>query len=148
MFRSAFIKINNIRKMVNLSSKLKTSLWEKKMPDTASFLTYDIPSLINEMKNSKAWMDGNLKAKILLKSPKKKIVLTALHEGTEINSFQANDSITFQIIEGQLRFISQKESVTIEEGQLLTVKENINYCLTTMEETIFLLTIASGLLSE
>ena len=80
----------------------------------------------------------------LLKSPEKQIVLTALHEGTEINSFQANDSITFQIIEGKLVFYANKESVTLEMGQMMTVQEKVKYSLTTWEDTVFLLTIATS----
>lgn len=33
-------------------------------------------------------------AMVLLKSPEKQIVLTALHGGTEIQSYQSNDSIS------------------------------------------------------
>jgi quercetin dioxygenase-like cupin family protein len=109
----------------------------------ASFHTFDLPILIEKMKQSQSWEKGELNAMILLKSPDKQIVLTALHEGTEINSFQSNDSITFQIIEGQLMFHTRKESVTLEKGQLLTVHENIKYRLTSWEETVFLLTIAT-----
>jgi len=109
----------------------------------ASFQRFDLPILIEKMKRSQSWEKGGLDAMILLKSPEKQIILTALHEGTEINSFQENDSITFQIIEGQLMFHTRKESVTLEKGQLLTVHENITYSLTSWEETVFLLTIAT-----
>ncbi len=112
----------------------------------SSLFSFDLPILIENMKHSHTWEKGELNAMILLKSPGKQIVLTALHEGTEINSFQSNDSITFQIIEGELKFHARKESVTLNKGQLLTLHENIKYSLTTMEETVFLLTIANGTL--
>lgn len=114
----------------------------------SSLRSYDLPVLIEKMKHSHTWAKGELNAMILLNSPDKQIVLTALHEGTEINSFQSNDSVTFQIIEGKLMFQTRKESVTIDKGQLLTLRENINYRLTTMEETVFLLTIANGTLHQ
>jgi len=114
----------------------------------ASLLTFDLPTLIEKMKHKHTWAKGELNAMILLKSPIKQIVLTALHEGTEINSFQSNDSITFQIIEGKLKFHTQKASVTLDKGQLLTLREKINYSLTTREETVLLLTIANGTLSQ
>jgi quercetin dioxygenase-like cupin family protein len=79
---------------------------------------------------------------ILLKSPEKQIILTAMHEGTEILSFQANDSVTFQIIEGKLRFHHRKDIVTLNKGQLMTLNDNIKYRLTSDEETVFLLTIS------
>jgi quercetin dioxygenase-like cupin family protein len=97
------------------------------------------------MKQSYTWSNGELNALILLKSPDKQIILTAMHEGTEIKSFQSNDSITFQIIEGKLRFHIRKDTVTLNEGQLMTLDENIKYRLTTEEETVFLLTISNGI---
>ena len=114
----------------------------------SKFFTFDIPTLIENMKNSHSWGKGDLNAMVLLKSPEKQIVLTALHEGTEISSFQANDSITFQIIEGELKFNTSKESVTLAKGQLLTLHENIKYRLKSTEETVFLLTIFSRAMQQ
>ncbi len=96
------------------------------------------------MKQSYTWANGELNALILLKSPEKQIILTAMHEGTEIKSFQSNDSVTVQIIEGRLRFHVRKDIVTLNEGQLMTLDENIKYSLTTQEETVFLLTISNN----
>jgi quercetin dioxygenase-like cupin family protein len=110
----------------------------------ALLLTFDLPTLIQKMKLSYSWAKGELNAMILLKRPDKQIVLTALHEDTEIRSFQSDDSITFQIIEGKLCFHTHKESITLNKGQLLTLHENINYSLTTREDTVLLLTIAKG----
>jgi hypothetical protein len=83
---------------------------------------------------------------ILMNSDAKQIVLTTLEGGTEIKSFQSNYSITFQIIEGLLKFHTRKESVIIGKGQMLTLWEKIRYSLTTREETVFLLAIANGIL--
>jgi quercetin dioxygenase-like cupin family protein len=109
-----------------------------------TLLGFNLPSLIATMKQSDTWANGELNALILLKSPKKQIVLTAMHEGTEIESFQSNDSITFQIIEGRLKFHVRKDTVTLNEGQLMTLDENINYRLSSQVETVFLLTISDA----
>lgn len=110
----------------------------------SSLSLFDFPSLIGEMKHKNSWVNGELDTMILLKTPTKQIVLTALHEGTEIKSFQSNESITFQIIEGKMQFHARKESVNLDKGQLLTLCENIRYSLTTSEETVLLLTITNG----
>jgi quercetin dioxygenase-like cupin family protein len=110
----------------------------------SKLLAFNLPSLIENMKQSITWANGELNAMILLKSPEKQIILTAMHEGTEIKSFQSNDSITFQIIEGKLRFHIRKDTITLNEGQLMTLNENIKYSLTTEEETVFLLTISDS----
>jgi quercetin dioxygenase-like cupin family protein len=110
----------------------------------ASILTFDLPTLIDKLKHSHSWEEGELDAMVLLKSPVKQIVLTALHEGTEIESYQSNDSITFQIIEGKIKFHTHKESIILDTGQLLTLQEKIKYYLTTGEDTVLLLTIANN----
>jgi len=124
--------------------KTKPSLRKNNGSRNVSMHTYDLPVLIEKMKQSHTWAKGELTALILLKSPNKQIVLTALHEGTEIVSFQANDSITFQILEGKLNFHTRKETVTLDKGQLLTLQEKIKYNLLSWEETVFLLTIENG----
>jgi quercetin dioxygenase-like cupin family protein len=110
-----------------------------------TLLAFDLPSLIATMKQSYTWANGELNALILLKSPEKQIILTAMHGGTEVKSFQSNDSVTFQIIEGKLRFHVRKDTITLNEGQLMTLDENIKYSLTTQEETVFLLTISNDI---
>ena len=126
--------------------KTKYPLRKENRSRNTSLLTFDLPTLIEKMKHERAWAKGELNAMILLKRPDKQIVLAALHEGTEINSFQSNDSITFQTIEGKLNFHTKKKSVNLDKGQLLTLHENIKYSLTTKEKTVFLLTIVNGTL--
>ena len=109
-----------------------------------SLSVFDFPTLIGRMKQNHLWALGNLDSMVLLKTPNKQIVLTALHEGTEISSFQSNESITFQIIEGKMKFHTWKGSLNIDKGQLLTLCENIKYSLTTQVETVLLLTITTG----
>ena len=116
------------------------------MPLNTTLQAFDLPSLIDKMKRNQSWTDGELNAMVLVKRPEKQIVLTALHEGTQIKSFQAHDSVTLQIIEGKLKFHTSKLSVTLDKGQLLTYHEKVKYSLKTREETVFLLTIGYGTL--
>ena len=134
--------------MKDESSISNPGFYETKGPLDPSLFTFDLPTLIENMKLSSAWAEGELNAMILFKRPEKQIVLTALHEGTKIDSFQANDSVTLQIIEGKLKFHTTKESVTLKRGQLLALHENIKYTLTSREETVFLLTIDTGRLQQ
>jgi hypothetical protein len=108
-----------------------------------SYRTYDIPGLIETMKHEQAWEKGELESKILLMSPGKKVLLTILHEGTEISSFQTDDSLTLQIIEGKLELHIREETITLIGGELLTIDEKINYSIDSLEESAFLLTLSS-----
>jgi hypothetical protein len=107
--------------------------------------SYDLPGLIETMKQSYTWDKGELNALILLNTPVKQILLTAMHADTEIKSFQSDNSITLLILEGELRFDSKLNSIILNKGQLLTLHEKIKYKLTTFEETVFLLTISNDI---
>lgn len=123
---------------------LKTDLSHRMnyISSDCTLLAFDLPSLISTMKQSFTWANGELNALVLLKSPEKQIILTVMHEGTEIKSFQSNDSVTFQIIEGKLKFHIRKDSITLNKGQMMKLDEKIKYRLSSQEETVFLLTIS------
>jgi quercetin dioxygenase-like cupin family protein len=110
-----------------------------------TLLAFDLPTLITTMKQSFTWANGELNALVLLKSPEKQIILAAMHEGTEIKSFQSNESVIFQIIEGRLKFHIRKDTITLNKGQLMKLDEKIKYRLSTQEETVFLLTITDSI---
>jgi hypothetical protein len=105
--------------------------------------TFDMPALIDNMKHSHSWIKGELISMILHNQPDKQILLTALHERTEVGSFQSKDSISLQIIEGKLLFNHLRESVILNQGQILTLHEKVDYSMTALEETVFLLTISN-----
>jgi hypothetical protein len=137
---------NQIMETETLKIKAPHSNSKSHSLSKGSLRAFDLPAIIERMKQSDKWANGELNATILLKSRYRQIVLTALHEETEIVSFQSNDSITLHIIEGKLKFKTPKESVTLNKGQLLTLHEKIKYSLSTSKETVFLLTIANSAL--
>jgi len=116
---------------------------ERSRSISATLKQFDLPSLIEKMKESRSWKKGELKTLTLLDVPGRQIVLTAIHEGTEIDSFQTCDSITLQIVEGRILFRTSKEVKFLDEGQALTLFENIKYSFTARAETVVLLTLAN-----
>ncbi len=108
----------------------------------SSAMRKDLPGLIRNMKQSHTWAKGDLNAMVLIKDPERNVMLVALHEGTEIVSYQSNDSITFQIIEGKMEFNTRKTSAAIGMGQVLTLNDKVKYRLTASEETVMLLSIS------
>ena len=145
MFLCKFILYKSEKlNMENKSSKTKIPGVKHDKSLNSSLLTFDLPSLIDNMKQKESWAKGELNAMILLKRPDKQIVLATLHKGTEIKSFQSSDLTTFHIIEGKLKFHKSKESETLDKGHLLTLQEKTKYRLTTKVETVFLLTTTNG----
>lgn len=104
---------------------------------------FDIPALIGNLKQAQSWEKGELNFIILLKSPSIKVLLTVMHEGTEVISFQANDSATFQVLEGTLVLHIRDDSIVLGKGEVMTLDEKIKYSFDSVEETAFLLTLVS-----
>ncbi|MHC1730531.1 MAG: hypothetical protein AB9888_00645 [Bacteroidales bacterium] len=113
-----------------------------KMPYAYATPARDLPGLIRRMKLSNGWAMGNLNAMILEKNTRENVVLVALHEGTEIVSYQANDSITFRVIEGEMEFKSRNTSAALGIGQVLTLNDKVKYRLKAREETVMIMSIA------
>ena len=120
---------------------LRSPVTGELLPDASVSLRHDLPGLIRKMKLSNAWAKGDLNSMILVKNTERNVMLVALHEGTEIVSYQSNDSITFQIIEGKMEFNTSKTSAAIGMGQVLTLNDKVKYRLTTCEETVLLMSI-------
>jgi quercetin dioxygenase-like cupin family protein len=103
----------------------------------------DLGVMISHLKQEPSWEKGELKSAILLKSPSKKILLTVLHAGTVINSFQSDDSITFQVIEGLMNLRFRNETFTLNKGEVLIMKEKLKYEIDTLQDSAFLMILAS-----
>jgi quercetin dioxygenase-like cupin family protein len=104
----------------------------------------DLSALIANLKNEETWEEGELKSAILLRSPAKKIILTVLHKGTEISSFQSDDSVTFQVIEGKLKFSYGNKTFNLSKGEIMIMKERVKYEIDSVEDSAFLMILASG----
>lgn len=65
-----------------------------------SSIKINLFDLINNMKSSLVSSGKNLKSVILVNKSDIKILITALLDKTEITSFQSDDSITIQLLEG------------------------------------------------
>jgi len=121
---------------------LRSPVKEEQLSHVNASLRRDLPGLIRNMKLSNAWTRGDLNSMILVKNTERNVLLVALHEGTEIVSYQSNGSITFQIIEGKMEFNTRKTSAAFGMGQALTLNDKVKYRLSAREETVLLLSIA------
>jgi len=108
-----------------------------------TFPNFDLEKLISVLKYDRKWEKGGMNMMILLKSPSKKIILAILHDKTEIRSHQVDDSITFQIIRGQLLIHLPKKSFILNRGEKIKIDEKARYSINSVEETVFLMTLAS-----
>ena len=70
-------------------------------------------------------------------------MLIALHEGAEMARHTADGIISVQVLEGQMQFNTERQSVELSKGQMLALHERIPHSVLAIKETIFLLTLTT-----
>ena len=106
-----------------------------------SMSMFDISSIIDELKDKQNESNTDIKTRVLLKNKGNQVLLAVMQDATEIDSYQANESITFQIIEGKVKINFRNDMVTLVKDQSFTIEENLNYKLTTKENSVMIITL-------
>jgi quercetin dioxygenase-like cupin family protein len=67
----------------------------------------------------------------------------SMRAGIMIQSHQADSPISLQVIEGVLKFTTVSQTLTLRQGQLLTLQTGIQHAVEAVGESAFLLTLAA-----
>ena len=112
-------------------------------PVDAALVTIDLPMFKKQIKEESPWKSGKRNAITVFKTNALRIVLIALHEGTEMARHTADGVISVQVLEGQMQFNTDGKSVELSEGQMLALHERIPHSILAAKETVFLLTLST-----
>ncbi|WP_018479196.1 cupin domain-containing protein [Pontibacter roseus] len=108
----------------------------------SSLLTFQLAELTQQLKEEENWQKSGRGARTLYKSDAMCIVLNVMQAGTEIKPHHTAGPISVQVVEGRIRFNTEKESVVLGEGQLLTLQEHVRHNVEALKETAFLLSMS------
>ncbi|MFN8627832.1 MAG: cupin domain-containing protein [Candidatus Binatia bacterium] len=112
-------------------------------PLDGPLLTFDLPALRAQLKREHAWQTGSRNGITLLKTDRLRVVLVAMHAGTEIPPHKAEGPLAVEIVDGTLKFTAGAQEVSLSQGQLLTLQSGMPHGLHAVTECSFLLTIAA-----
>ncbi|AEE49432.1 hypothetical protein [Haliscomenobacter hydrossis] len=110
----------------------------------APLVEMDLHKFIAQIKSEKTWVDGQHNSITIFKSELLRIVLIGLRTNAELKSHATNGVICVQVLEGQVKFITEEHTSTIEEGNMIALQlhEHIAHTVLALTETFFLLTVA------
>ena len=111
----------------------------------AALVTIDLPLFAEQIKQESSWKDSDRNAITVFKTNGLRIVLIALHQGAEMARHTAGGIISLQVLEGELQFNTDTQSVELNKGQMLTLHERIPHSVRAIKETTFLLTLTTAL---
>lgn len=110
----------------------------------APLVSIDIPGFIKKIKSEVAWEKNDRNAITLYKTDNMRIVLIALHEDTVIAKHTANGTISVQVLEGEIVFNTNHQSVVLKKGEMIALHKDEPHSVAAAKESVFLLTLASA----
>ena len=111
----------------------------------AALVSIDLRSFTKQIREEKAWKDSDRNAITVFKTDGMRIVLIALPKNAEMAKHTADGMISVQVLEGQILFTTEEQSVRLGQGEILALHKNVPHSVLAKEETIFLLTLTTTL---
>lgn len=109
----------------------------------ASLVNINIPAIIKQIKNEKTWTESDRNAITVFKTNGLSIVLIALHQNAEMIKHKTDGLISVQVIDGEIKFSTDKESYNLKSGQMVALHSCIEHSILAVEETVFLFTVTT-----
>jgi quercetin dioxygenase-like cupin family protein len=108
----------------------------------AQMVIMDLTEYREKIKDEKTWKEGDRTAITLFKSDIMRVVLIALHAGSEMKTHTAPGIISVQVLSGRINFRTEQRTAELGEGQMLTLHAGIPHSVLAYEESAFLLTMS------
>jgi len=107
----------------------------------ARLVEIDLNKFIAELKQETTWADTDHNSITVFKSDTTTIVLIGMHKNAELKEHKAIGNITVQILDGEINFFAEQQTLSLVKGQMITLEANISHSVTALKESFFLLTL-------
>ncbi len=108
----------------------------------APLVRMNIPEFIDQIKSEQTWKTSDKNAMTIYKNDAMRIVLIGLHKGALLQKHTAEGNISVQVIEGEIKFNTDADSVTLEKGGMVALHKGLPHSVEALKESVFLLTLA------
>lgn len=115
---------------------------KRSVAPTGLLAIYDVLESLNQIKREPAWLEGKDRTMILTKSDHMRVVLRALHAGSELSTHKADGQISVQVLDGHIEFTADARTVAVKKGQLLVPAGGALHSVRAVEESAILITLA------
>lgn len=109
----------------------------------APLVRMNIPEFIEQLKSEQTWKTSDKNAMTIYKNDVMRIVLIALHKGAELQKHTAEGNISVQVMEGEIKFNTDADSVILEKGGMVALHKGLPHSVEAVKESVFLLTLAN-----
>ncbi len=110
----------------------------------AAMVTMDLTELKSQIRSEESYRTGERNAITIFKADGMRVVMIALHKGAEMKTHKAPGTISVQVLEGHISFITEAGTSDRTAGQMLVLHAGIPHSVIAREESVFLLTMAAN----
>ncbi|MBK5271856.1 MAG: cupin domain-containing protein [Bacteroidia bacterium] len=107
----------------------------------APLVEIDLNKFIAQLKQETTWADSDRNSITVFKSDNMTIVLIGMHAKAELKTHTAKGHISVQVLDGEIKFTAEQQTVSLEKGQMITLLENNPHSVLAIKESFFLLTM-------
>ncbi len=107
----------------------------------APLVHMDLKEFAKMIKSEKAWKEKDRNSMTVYKSDGMRMVLIALHRNAVLERHTANGVISVQVLDGEINFSTDDQTVNLKEGQAIALHQMIPHEVTAIKESVFLLTL-------
>lgn len=111
-------------------------------PLDAPLIQMDLNRFKEQIKEEQSWKTGERNAITIFKTDVMRVVLVAMHQGSEMRQHTTAGVISVQVLEGQISFRTGMDTAELGVGQMAALHANIPHSVYANEESLFLLTVA------
>ena len=109
----------------------------------APLVKMDLDKYMEQIKSEKTWKEGALNSITIFKSSAMRIVLIGMRKAAILKEHSADAVISVQLLKGNIRFLTEKENIILTQGQMIALHDNLPHSVDALEESFFLLTLAT-----
>jgi len=108
----------------------------------APLVEIDLTHFARQLKTEPPWKTADRNAVTLCKTQGLRVVMMALHGGSELPEHATAGILSLQVLEGEIRFAAQGKTYALVQGQMLCLHKGIRHGLRAVAESVVLLTLA------
>ena len=107
----------------------------------APLVHMDLREFTKTIKSEKAWKEKDRNAITIYKTDGMRMVLIALHKNAILERHAANGVISIQVLEGEIEFSTDAQSLNLREGQAVALHKDLQHIVKGLKESVILLTL-------
>lgn len=107
----------------------------------APIVHMDLKDFIKTIKSEKAWKEKDRNAITIYKTDGMRMVIVGLHKNAVLERHNANGIISVQVLEGEISFSTDVQTLTLKEGQAVALHKGLYHEVKGIKESVFLLTL-------